>query len=105
MAKNANMIEFFNDFDHISKLQLVIPSWHAFFTIQGKFQTNMTLATLTRKINKKQHQDFQHFMKEKVQNLCLPKFEGSPTRIIKTIIQIKVEEFSYKLPSSNTIPI
>jgi hypothetical protein len=44
-------------------------------------------------------------MKEKVQNLCLPKFEGSPTRIIKTIIQIKVEEFSYKLPSSNTIPI
>jgi hypothetical protein len=39
-------------------------------------------------------------MKEKVQNLCLPKFEGSPTRIIKTIIQIKVEEISYKPPSS-----
>ncbi len=50
MAKNANMIKFLNDFDHISKLQLVIPSWHAFFIIQGKFQTNMTLTTLTKKI-------------------------------------------------------
>jgi len=55
MAKNANMIEFLNDFDHISKLQLVIPSWHFFFTIQGKFQTNMKLTTLTKKSNKKQH--------------------------------------------------
>jgi hypothetical protein len=39
-------------------------------------------------------------MKEKVQNFCLPKFEGSPTRIIKTIIQIKVEEITHKPPSS-----
>lgn len=100
MAKNANTIEFLNDFDHISKLQLVIPSWHAFFTIQGKFQTNITLTTLTKKIKQKTTLGFSTFHEREG-----PNFEGSPTRIIKTIIQIKVEEISYKPPSSNTIPI
>jgi hypothetical protein len=61
MAKNANMIEFLDDFDHISKLQLVIPSWHAFFTVQGKFQTNMTLATLTKKIKQETTSGFSTF--------------------------------------------